>query len=78
MTSKVNNDFPDAIVGEAFIIAKEKCENCDRELCKESRGKESFYGWEAHHKDPYGPGTLDNCIIPCQDCHKATNKYPKS
>ncbi len=72
---KSNNDFPDEVVKLAFIIADEKCENCGQELRKENRGNEDSYGWEAHHINPDDPGTLENCRILCQDCHKDTMSY---
>ncbi len=69
------NEFSDIVVDIAFLIAQGKCENCDKELRKESRGSESPYGWEAHHIDTDGPGTQENCKILCQDCHKRTLSY---
>ena len=70
-----NNEFPDIVIDMAFLFAHGNCENCNKELRKESRGSESTYGWEAHHIYPDGPGTQDNCKILCQECHKKTLSY---
>ena len=70
-----NNEFSDIVVDLAFLSAHGKCENCEKELRKESRGNESPYGWEAHHIDQDGLGTQKNCKILCQECHKKTFSY---
>jgi len=67
--------FLDEIVRRAWINAGEKCERCYRELLWNSRGLESEYGWEAHHRNADGPDSLDNCEILCQECHKNTQSY---
>ena len=77
--------FPEDVVKNAWQRAGEKCE-CRRSICNhggrcnkillwDSRGKESEYGWEAHHINSDGPDTLSNCEILCQDCHKNTRSY---
>ncbi len=77
--------FPDSVVQQAWDRAGGRCEcrrtghghtgRCNRELRWNSRGKETAYGWEAHHVTAGGPDTLSNCEILCQDCHKKTRTY---
>lgn len=80
--------FSEDIVKQAWQRASERCE-CKRERCGHygrcnkyllwiSRGAESDYGWEAHHRTAVSSGgsdTLDNCEILCQMCHKNTGSY---
>jgi 5-methylcytosine-specific restriction endonuclease McrA len=67
--------FPQSVVDQAWVDANGHCERCGLELLKGSRGSESKYGWEAHHKTAGGPDTLSNCEILCQRCHKKTRSY---
>lgn len=67
--------FSEETVRQAWSRAKGKCERCDRSLLSSSRGKESEYGWEAHHINSNGPDSLSNCEILCQECHKNTRSY---
>ncbi len=76
-------DFPDSIVQQAWNRSDAKCEcmrttdqhsgRCNKSLLKSSRGRDSLYGWEAHHISSSGGDTLSNCEILCWNpCHKAT------
>jgi 5-methylcytosine-specific restriction endonuclease McrA len=77
--------FSEDVVKEAWKRSGGRCEckreqhghtgRCYKELKLESRGKESEYGWEAHHIAAGGPDTVSNCEILCQKCHKATVSY---
>lgn len=77
--------FSDDIVKKAWQRAGERCEckrvncthrgRCNKSLLWGSRGKESKYGWEAHHINSNGSDTLSNCEILCIDCHKNTRSY---
>jgi len=77
--------FPDSVVRQAWNRSGGRCEckrtqhnhsgRCNRSLRWESRGKESPYGWEAHHVTAGGSDALSNCEILCQDCHKKTRTY---
>ncbi len=76
-------DFPESVVEQAWKKSGEKCEctrsthehksRCNKMLLKGSRGRDSTYGWEAHHISSSGGDTLSNCEILCWNpCHKAT------
>ena len=77
--------FPGQIVAEAWAMAMARCEctrtshdrlgKCTQMLKIRVQGEGRLGGWEAHHIDPDGPGTLSNCEILCQKCHKATLSY---
>jgi len=77
--------FPESVVKQAWDRSGGRCEcrrtthghsgRCSRTLLWPSRGKETSYGWEAHHINANGPDTLSNCEILCQDCHKKTRTY---
>lgn len=80
--------FSKEVIDAAWNRSGGKCEctrvshahgaRCRTKLNKASRGKESPQGWEAHHKNSNGPGTLSNCEILCQDCHKGTQSFGRS
>ncbi len=76
-------DFPESVVDQAWTRSGETCEctrtthehkgRCNKTLLKSSRGRDSDYGWEAHHISSFGGNTLSNCEILCWNpCHKAT------
>lgn len=77
--------FPDDVVSQAFLRSGGRCEcmrvthghvgRCPQILHWGLRGWEVPGGWEAHHRDSNGPGTLSNCEILCQDCHKQTRTF---
>lgn len=77
--------FDEETIKKAWARSGGKCEcnrtgcghkgRCSKLLLFSSRGKESEYGWEAHHINSNGPDTLDNCEILCQRCHKNTGSY---
>jgi 5-methylcytosine-specific restriction endonuclease McrA len=69
--------FSESVVDQAWANANGKCERCGRQLLKSSRGAESEFGWEAHHKTRtiLGDDNLSNCEILCQSCHKKTRSY---
>lgn len=77
--------FSDEVIRPAWTRSGGKCEcarsthwhfgSCYRVLDRESRGKETEYGWEAHHINSNGDDTLSNCEILCQNCHKQTQSY---
>lgn len=67
--------FAQSVIDDAWRRAGGRCERCGRELLAQSRGSESVYGWEAHHKTAGDPDTVSNCEILCQDCHKQTRSY---
>lgn len=50
-------------------------ERCPNVLDYEARGEETPKGWEAHHIDPNGLGTLLNCEILCRPCLKAIRSH---
>ena len=80
----LNNQFTDDVVWQAWERSHGVCEctlvghghmgQCAQPLLRENRGRDSDYHWEAHHLQPWGAGTLDNCAIFCWPCHKATLK----
>lgn len=67
--------FPQFVVDQAWLDANGRCERCSKSLLKSSRGSETEYGWEAHHKTAGGDETVSNCEILCQACHKKTQTY---
>lgn len=77
--------FSEEVVKEAWKRSGGHCEckrtththssRCNKLLNWDSRGKESEYGWEAHHIIASGPDTVNNCEILCQKCHKLTQTY---
>ncbi len=80
--------FSEEVIKTAWTRAGGRCEcnrskcghvgKCRKTLMWEHRGKETEYGWEAHHilsVDAGGSDTLDNCEILCQECHKNTGSY---
>lgn len=70
--------FLESVVKQAWDKCGGKCESCRKELLWASRGSESMYGWEAHHKSATilgGADSLSNCKILCQSCHKKTSSY---
>ncbi len=77
--------FPESVVKQTWDRSGGRCEckrtthghsgRCYRILLWTSRGKETSYGWEAHHIVAGGSDTLSNCEILCQDCHKKTGTY---
>jgi hypothetical protein len=79
------NVFSLTVVQAAWKRAGGNCEcqratcghgfRCGKSLRWELRGSEAVGGWEAHHIDRYGPGTLSNCEILCQYCHKNTTSF---
>jgi hypothetical protein len=83
----MSDPFPPNVVDQAFRCSGGRCEctrsshtghplgRCGVVLRADRRGSEQSGGWEAHHRDSNGPGTLSNCEILCQACHKATRFY---
>ncbi|MDD3976402.1 MAG: HNH endonuclease signature motif containing protein [Candidatus ainarchaeum sp.] len=70
--------FDETTIKLAWDRADGKCEKCKKQLLWESRGKESEYGWEAHHIKAVSDGgsdKLENCKILCQECHKRTHSF---
>lgn len=80
--------FPSSVLDEAWKRSRGRCEcrrkgcghsgRCSRLLWKASQGKESRMGWEAHHVNRNGPGSLTNCEVLCQPCHKNTRSFGRS
>ena len=77
--------FPESLVQQAWNRAGGKSEcrrtthghsgRCSRTLLWTNRGKETSYGWEAHHITAGGSDTLSNCEILCQDGHEQTRTF---
>lgn len=73
--------FPRLVIDEAWKRANGCCEcehdghghsgRCNVRCVKPMMGGRNKGGWEAHHIDPNGELTADNCLIMCMDCHKA-------
>lgn len=80
--------FPEDIVKQAWNRSKEQCEcvgfghrwhteRCPKKLVWENREKD-VTGWEAHRviaQEKGGKETLENCLVLCQRCHKATVQH---
>lgn len=83
----MSTTFPQDVVDQASRRSGGRCEckrlshrghlngRCEAKVVYSRRGSELPGGWEAHHIDSNGPGTLNNCEILCQTCHKATRSY---
>jgi 5-methylcytosine-specific restriction endonuclease McrA len=77
--------FSESVVKQAWDRSGGKCEckraahghtgRCNHTLLWSSQGKDTDFGWEAHHINANGPDTLSNCEILCQTCHKKTGTY---
>ncbi|GAH97763.1 unnamed protein product [marine sediment metagenome] len=77
--------FADDVIESAWLRAGGQCKctrighrhkgQCNQQLFKAARGKDTPLGWEAHHVTAGGPDTLSNCEILCQSCHKQTGSY---
>jgi len=84
MTIRV--DFTDEVIRAAWNRSGGRCEcrrrshnhpslKCSKKLVFNLRGSEQDGGWEAHHINSNGDGSLSNCEILCQWCHKHTQSY---
>lgn len=81
----MENIFPEFVVLQAWYRSQGSCEcellkcihqgQCGSSLVWNYRGVDIPGGWEAHHRDSTGLGTLANCQILCQPCHKNTESY---
>ncbi len=74
-------DIPTKV--KALYLAKGHCQcqlpghghdgrKCLRKLNLHHRNREADDAWEAHHIDPNGEATLENCAIFCWPCHRQT------
>jgi len=78
-------EFSDAVIQAAWRRCGGQCEckrishnhgyRCPQKLNWNLRGSELPGGWEAHHVNSNGDGSLSNCEILCQWCHKHTESY---
>jgi hypothetical protein len=74
--------FPIIVVNAAWERAGGHCEcaapghghegRCNLKLVKPMRGGRNLGAWEAHHIDPDGEPVLENLLIMCMNCHKAS------
>ncbi|NQU85798.1 MAG: HNH endonuclease [Mariniphaga sp.] len=68
-------NFSQKTISSAWQRAGGKCGKCYKLLLLGSHGRESSFGWEAHHINPNGSNSPSNCQILCQNCHKNTPSY---
>jgi 5-methylcytosine-specific restriction endonuclease McrA len=66
--------FDRLVIDEAWKRDKGCCVVCGRRCVKPMMGGNAPAAWEAHHVDPDGPLTVDNCQIWCIACHRASKK----
>ena len=66
------DSFSYDIVSEKWKWASGRCEECQKKLAFDDKEREGRGKWVAHSRSRRYLDSIEDCIILCWECHKAT------